>query len=746
MAAREQLLEFHRAHYRPENLIISISGDVSTFSTLVTIQQIFGDFVAPAPAPARDTSRTASPAPPKAAATKAQSATPSSPTQPQAPAQTAPAPGQPALRYASDRLDGTQTVVSVGFRMPGLASKDRAATEVLAALAGQGKGSRLYRALADDRIASRVEASLFAFSDENLFAVQVWPERDLLDKAESTLFREIDRLRRELPTEGEMARAKAVVEKRFIEDTSNYLGRAFTLARAEAAGGGYRAAGVDYRKLVRAITPEDVQRIAARYFTLDNVSVHEAEPSSAPPRSFDSASFAKTVVVWSAGLAQPVEAKSVRPAENAPAAVAQGPVRSDEELAALESLQPLAVKDFSTLNGPRAFVREDRSMPVVTVALLFQGGRVAEDEATAGLTELMLRSALMGTQRRARAQTAHELEQLGAEVEIVCEPDFYGVMVSVLSRNSERALRIVRDLIEEPEFRDDDFELARRAHIEAIREGRQSGYERARELFYQAIYPSHPYSFPSHGREEVVTKLTPDQIREWHTKTIKRQVPIAVIVGDTQGSALVSAVMAEGFRRRELDKSLQLKVPQPGAPTEKAEQRKSAVTHSVIGFVGPRGESANLDAFDLIETVMDAGGLSSEMQGGGIYARASGFEVDAHLTAGAVYFYFATAAENEQRAKARLLTLVEAIASMNAEDMAGAKAVAATWNLFRLQSQKARVLAYAVEAFYQRDPKRVDEFADLISKIMIEDIRKAASDNFKTKAIYSGIVRGSAAR
>jgi predicted Zn-dependent peptidase len=289
-----------------------------------------------------------------------------------------------------------------------------------------------------------------------------------------------------------------LLEKRFVDQTGNCLNRARSLARSEAAGGGYRAAVIDYRKLIRAVTAEDVQRAAAKYLILSNTTVHELEPPSAAPRTFDSASFAKTVEAWAFGINQPVDAKSVRRADNAPAVVAQAAPVADAELAALESLQPLPLKDFSTLNGTKSFVRENHSLPVVTISILFMGGRVAESDTTVGLTELMLRAMLYGTPRRSRAQVAQELEQLGADVEVIDEADFFGVSLSALSRNAERALRIVRDLIEEPAFRDDDIERARRAQLEAIRRERQSALARSRELMFQSIYPTHPYTFPAH--------------------------------------------------------------------------------------------------------------------------------------------------------------------------------------------------------------------------------------------------------
>ncbi|HEY7543702.1 MAG TPA: insulinase family protein, partial [Blastocatellia bacterium] len=660
---------------------------------------------------------------------------------------TAPAPQeQTALRYSADRVDAGETLVSLGYRVPGLKSKERAAIEMLAAIAAEGRGSRFDRVLVDEQqLATSVEADYLALSDAGLLAFQMRPAAGLIDKAESTLFKEIDRLRREIPGEGEMARARAMLEKRFIDKAGNCLGRARSLARSEAAGGGYRAAVIDYRKLIRAVTAEDVQRAAAKYLILSNTTIHELEPPSAAPRTFDSASFAKTVEAWAYGINQPVDAKSVRPADNAPAVVAQAAPAGDAELAALESLQPLPLKDFSTLNGTKSFVREDRSLPVVTISILFMGGRVAESDTTSGTTELMLRAMLYGTPRRSRAQVAQELEQLGAEVEVIDEADFFGVRLSALSRNAERALRIVRDLVEEPAFRDDDIERARRAQLEAIRRERQTSLARSRELMFQSLYPTHPYAFPAHGREEAVAKLTADQVREWHARTIKRQLPIAVIVGDTQGSALVSAVIAEGFRRRDVDKTIQLRVPQPATPSEKIEQRRSPVTAAAIGFAGPKRDSPDLVALDLIEAMMNGAGgrLQSEARANGIFAREARMKTESLLTAGAIYLSFAVSAENEQKAKEKLLAQID-LSRMSDEELKAAQAMAVTQKIIELQSQRARAIAYAREVFYQRDPKAVDEFSDRASKVTAEEIKRVAAAYFKPKAVYSGVVRGAA--
>ncbi len=757
---REQLVEFYRSHYRPDNLIIAVAGDVSTFNTLVEIQQLYGDFGASPAKPSEPKIRVPEVVKPKAPAARPSA---SSPYIQQQPAKLDPSSSetpttvkpwgttdQPKLRYAADRGDISQSIVSAGFHVPGADSKDWPAIEVLTALAGQGRASRFARSMVDGQMAAnRIESNYLAYAGAGLFTVQMWSAKDAregssIDKAESALFKELDRLRRETPAEGEMARAKTLLEKRFVDETALYLGRAHALARAEAAGMGFREV-LDYRTRIRAVTAEDVQRVAARYLTLANASVHEYEPFSAAARTFDADTFALTVTAWAPGFAQPVETAAVRAADagSSLAPVAQGPDRSQ---AMLESVQPLPIRDYSTLNGPKAFVREDHSRQTVTVAILFQGGRLIEDAATGGTTELMLRSILYGTPRRTFPQVTQELEQLGADVRIVVEPDFFGFMLSALSRNAERALKLLRDMIEEPAFRDDDVGRARLGQIASIRDARDSSFARSRELLLQAIFAGHPYSLPPHGREEVVAALTSEKLVEWYERAVRRQLPLAIIVGDTDGSALVSSQIAEGFKRRDVDAAIQVRTPRPGIAAEKTEPRQSEQTTIAVGIAGPKAESGDLTAVQLFESVMngEGGRLLRELRDKQSLISTVALSGEAMFVAGLIGASTATSPENEQRARAALIAEFERLArgGLTADEMAGARALTVTSRIALLQSQPQQALQYARAIFYRQQAAEVDSFADQASKVTLEDIKRVASAYFKAAAVCAGVVRG----
>jgi Predicted Zn-dependent peptidases len=354
---------------------------------------------------------------------------------------------------------------------------------------------------------------------------------------------------------------------------------------------------------------------------------------------------------------------------------------------------------------------------------------------------------LMGTPRRLSAQLANEWDQLGAEIEIVNEPDFFGYVLSVPSRNADRALKLLRDVIEEPAFRDTDIQRARLAQLGAMRSSRDTGDERARELLRQALWPGHAYALPPHGREDLIMKITDEQLSEFHGRAVKQQLPQAFIVGDTNGSALVSSQLAEGFRRRELVKGLQVKVPQPQAG-ERAESRRREQAYLAAGFSGPKAEGNDLLAVELLKAAMngEGGRLLQELRDRQGLALAAMFNNEVSFVAGNVYAQLATDAASEAKARAALLAEFDKLArgGLDTEEAVRARLVAVTTNLAQLQRQATRAVEYARAAIYLRQPADVDAFAAQLEKITSDDAKRAASTYFKPPVAF-GILHGTAA-
>lgn len=613
----DQLRQFYRRHYRAEKIVIAIVGAVNTVEMIEAAQALFGDFEytepeKPAAQPtaiAAASSEPKSPTPQESAVTPPTVGTPATPSQTQPtisvpPQQPAPAesPPAPALRYAADHGETSVATVTFVHRTSGFDAADWPSIQVLATVLGQGRASRLWRSLGQEKkLVFDVTAKARATKDVGYLAVQLRLDPANLDRAESAYFEEIERLRRELIAPGELQRAKSLLERAYWEQLLTYEGEARALAADELFLHDFRRSE-QFLTHLAAVSAEDVQKASAAYLVLANTALHEYLPETMASRSLTGETVTARLTTQIPGLKEstiPTErlkrAPEVTVVEQGKRARSEG-----EGEAVIFSLQPEPLKDFSVFEGPRAFVREDRRRPVVMVGIFFQGGRLFESASTAGITELTLRAMLAGVGGRtplSSDEVALRLEQWGAQVTLVNEPDFCGFLLSVPSHNQEAATRLLVDLIEHPAFREVDVAREQEVLLGEIRARADDLPAHSSELTAQGLYGELPYGWPRWGYERTVKTLTREQVVAWYDRLVRKQFPVIFIVGDTDGSALISSIMAREIRRDDLQRTFYVSSARaPSQPVTKVEERACRAAVQTVGFLGPAGSSDEMFA------------------------------------------------------------------------------------------------------------------------------------------------------
>jgi zinc protease len=457
------------------------------------------------------------------------------------------------------------------------------------------------------------------------------------------------------------------------------------------------------------------------------------------------------ILTFESKAAQPVRPEEVKPAV-ALKAFQQGEERTggDEGQNVVIASVPLPVKDFSVLRGPRAYVREDKAYPKISVGVYFQGGRLIEDKTTSGMTEIMLRSMMKSTTTRKFDLIAHELESYGGKIQVVNEPDFFGFTLDVMSRNAENAVKLLLDVIENPFF--DKVEVARERDTVVADQGRQRDDSRQRsiELMWDSLYPGHPYGLPRFGLPEVVKGATEEKLEAWHAKTVKRQFPLVVVVGDTDGSALVSRIFSEGLKRNDLDKSIKANLPNSYAtPDDKVEQRSRQSSQLATGFRSPQippEKQNDLLALAMLGTMASSGKLVEELRDKQSLTDGVFLISDQRLASGVFLAQFATLPENEQRARESLQAALQSLAAAQPsdDDFEQARNAEIGRYAIALQDHNARALEYARAVIFGRKPADVESQPDLIRAVKKTDIKRVAESLVKPDQAGHGIVRGSA--
>ena len=771
-ATPAQVQAFYQTHYQPSNITVTVLGDFFTLNGIGQVQLRFGEFKAGVGSrePGAGNQQVAQKSvvtKPSATGTQkasgsAQTSSSMAPATPTTSTTTPPVAtdqsairnsqstmeeaAQDKLRYGNARADISQSLVTIAYRTPAFKAdkegvKEMAVLEVLAAVLGLGDGSRLNQGLRDGlasrdklSVASEVSARFQTLANIGMLVAQIGVEPERIDRAEAEYFREIERFRREIISEGELQRAKMLLEKQHYDSMMKFETEAELLASYQTRFGDWKLFDSQPARL-RAVTAQEVQQAAAKYLSLATATVAEYEPRTATPRTFSPEKFAELAVTFAPAIAQPINPADVKPGL-ALKTFAQGAERnqiSDGQNVIIASV-PLPIRDYSVLRGSRAYVREDKSLPVVSISVLFQGGRLIEDQASSGETELMLRTMARSTTTRKSDLIALELESYGGQLRIVNEPDFFGFTLDVLSRNAEAAVKLLLEIVETPYFGKEEIAREKTILLADQLRHRDNDLARADELLRASLYPGHPYGLPRFGLSEPVKTLTEEKLEEWHNKTIKRQYPLVMVVGDTDGSVLISRIFSEGLKRGDLDKALKVNLPPAsGAGLEKTEQRNRALATQIVGFrlgsATPPQQTNQPDDFFLmgmLATMASSGQVGEKLDDLGLM-NSLAINFEPRLASSGFNAQFMTLPENEAKAREALEAELQKLAAQPADDQfeAGRNATIGRYAI-ALQAYPVRALEYSRAVIFGRKPSDVDTQPDSIRAIRKADIKRAA--------------------
>jgi zinc protease len=250
---------FYSRYYNPGNAFVVVVGDFRKEELLPEIEKAFG---------------------------KIPSGTPAEQLLFQDPAQ----PGPKLVVVERPAQVGT---LLVAWHVPNLRSEDGYVLEVIKAILAEGKSSRFYDNLVRAKslvLESSVDYNLLS-QDPGMFyvTVSVLPGKDFKE-IEKAIYHEMDLLKTTPVGTKELEKAKNQLESDFVFDQETTSSLGMRLAEYEIALD-WTAIGA-YVSSIRSVTPEEIQRVASKYFTDQNRNVGVLTPTG-PPVKLPSEGFSQ---------------------------------------------------------------------------------------------------------------------------------------------------------------------------------------------------------------------------------------------------------------------------------------------------------------------------------------------------------------------------------------------------------------------------------------------------------------------
>ena len=212
----------------------------------------------------------------------------------------------------------------------------------------------------------------------------------------------------------------------------------------------------------------------------------------------------------------------------------------------LPAFHPAEPKRVELANGMVIFLQEDHELPLIDGSIRIRGGSRSEPASKVGLVDLygeVWRTG--GTKSQTGDQMDDYLEARAAKVETGGAIDSTSIGWSCLKGDFDDVFKLVVDLLQEPEFRDDKLDLAEKALQETIarRNDNPAGIV-ARESIKLAYGANNPYA--RQPEYATIAAVKRDDLLNWHKAYAHPNNMIVGVSGDFDSSAM-EAKLKEAF-------------------------------------------------------------------------------------------------------------------------------------------------------------------------------------------------------
>lgn len=490
----EDIQNYYRTFYRPDNATLVIVGNFETESTLSMVRKIYGAIAAP-PKPElliTEEKQQAKPKPPTAATSR-----------------------EPIVLKEPGSLPFLQVVYP---NLPKTNDPDVAAINVMDNILSSGRSSRFYQALVETGLASSAGGSSSSLMGTGWYSLNATPtEGKSLEDLDRLLLAEIKKLQTEPIASKEIERAKTSIRASYILGNRDISSQAIQIGYNQTVAKDYRYSD-RYLQAMEKVTIADVQRVANKYLQSDRRVVGYFEPSvitagggTTPTNAHSSQAFQPSTPVNPAEVAKYLPESALVAKAGVPPAV-----------------QPYK---FTLSNGVKVLLLRDRSTPTVTLVGELNAGTGFDTVSKAGLAGITAQNLTNGTTSKDALTLASRLENLGASLGFSAGRESVGISGISMSKDLPVVIDQLADLLQNATFPAKEFDLNLQRNLLSLKSELDNPSSLVRRIFQSTLYPDgHP--FKAMRTEESLKSINREDLIKFYKTYYRPDSTTLTLMGD----------------------------------------------------------------------------------------------------------------------------------------------------------------------------------------------------------------------
>lgn len=391
--------------------------------------------------------------------------------------------------YQEYKTDLTRAVMA--YPSVPVLHKDLFALDVLAMALGSGESSRCYEILFKQKgLVESVSVGNHTPVDQGMFEIEfLLNDTDVVDvvKEVKVLLEDVKR-KGLLPRELEKVRRQVMTGNIYARETAE--GQASQMAMEEAFAGDYLFSEA-YLEGIRKVTNDDVKRVAQNYLKDNSLNVIVLQPKGVGKKIKEDIVF-----------------------EN-------------------QDVQKLILS-----NGLKVLLREDHSLPVVSIFTVLPGGAYPEPENLEGLATLTAHLWSVGVKGKSSSQISELIEARGASVSSGSGRTTFNLSFQALSEDLPFALDWVEKFLKSPSFPEKDMVLQKERMQTAIKAREDSVIQSTLKFLKEVLFKSHPLRRDFLGTQESLAQINRKNITAYFQNFVSADDMVIAVFGDIDSETL----------------------------------------------------------------------------------------------------------------------------------------------------------------------------------------------------------------
>ncbi|MCK5544742.1 MAG: insulinase family protein, partial [Desulfobulbaceae bacterium] len=680
--SRDDILDYIKRHYVPENFTMVVVGDVKFAQVLEKAKELFSKLPG------------------------------TGYVQPVLPQE----PEQKSIRLFKIEEDIKQTHMALAFPITPFDHPDTPVLDVIASIVGQGEASRLYHELRNGKgLVYRISGAAFTPRDSGLMEISALLDAEKIVPALEAALEQVFKLKYIPVSDRELERVKRNLESDFVFNLERVEGQARVLGAFEFLAGDPRED--EYLEKIRAVTREDILQVANRYFDRKRVTAGFVVPTGTEV-DLDRSAF---------------ESLCER-AENMARHGIPASMITDAFLSNLHQ--------FRLPNGMKILVREDPKVPTVAIRVVFPGGLKSETPATNGsfafISELMPKS----TEKLPPRELTLTIADMAGEISGFNGKNTFGVKAEFLSRFFDKGMELVRDVLRTPSFDQEEAEKIRSELLAHLKQQEDSLPSLAFREFNRLLFQDHPYGLNTAGSEAVIKEFTIPDLLSIYREFARPDKMVLAVSGDVEAEKvrdLVETLFGDWTVQDETESAIEEDLA--SSPVSPAEPeiftlvRERDQVHIIIGFLGSTLEGKDRFALEVLDTIMSgqSGRLFMELRDKMSLAYSLSSFSFLGIDTGSVGIYIGTSPDKRDDAIKAVWNQIYMVRQepVSEEELKRARNTLIGHYELGLQTHGAQALEIALSEIYDLGQDFGKRYLDEIGKVTPEMVQEAAQKYFQ---------------